>query len=218
MANLGGVKLPVPVKRALFGVQIVAVAALLLLVGALLIGAAPALFGYESLVVLSGSMRPAIEVGDLLVVGPVAPDRIKVGDVLSYRTAERPDIVVTHRVVGISLDPQGRLSVQTKGDANDSVDTVSVDQGSLVGRVLYSIPRLGYVVEFTKRPQGRIAWVGVPGLLLALDYVMALRRQSAGSRMASQTGPEAGADHPAARPPQAAATRPELLVAVRESV
>jgi signal peptidase I len=218
MVKVGRLRLPVPVRRVLFGVQAAAVAALLLLVGALLVGAAPALFGYESLVVFSGSMRPAIEVGDLLVVGPVAPERVMVGDVMSYRTAERPDVVVTHRVVGISVDPKGRLSLQTKGDANDSVDTVLVDQGSLVGRVLYSIPRLGYVVEFTKRPVGRIAWVGVPGLLLALDYVMGLRRQAGGSRPAPHAAPDTGADRPDDQRSLYAAPRSELLVAEGEPV
>lgn len=152
--------------------------ALLIIVLALLAGTAPSLMGYEGYVVLSGSMEPAIGVGDLSVVAPTKPEEMMVGDVITYRTNTRPDLAITHRLVGISLDEQGQFSFQTKGDANTSVDQVTVTPGSVLGRVTYTIPKLGYLVEFSKRPEGKVALIGIPGLLLALDYLLRRRRPS----------------------------------------
>ncbi|MBI4492968.1 MAG: signal peptidase I [Chloroflexi bacterium] len=149
--------------------------ALLFLIAALLAGTLPSVFGYEAYVVYSGSMEPSIGVGDLAVVAPARTDQLMVGDIITYRTAQRPDIVVTHRLVGIALDEQGRTSFQTKGDANTTADQVTVDQGAVLGRVAYNIPRLGYLVEFSKRAEGKVLLIGIPGLLLALDYLLGAR-------------------------------------------
>jgi signal peptidase I len=169
-------------RKVLGGLQMAAALSLLFLIAVLLAGTLPSIFGYESFVVYSGSMEPAIHVGDLAVVGPARPDQLTVGDVITYRTAEHPEVVVTHRLVNIGLDDKGRLNFQTKGDANDSVDQVTVDPQALLGRVTYSIPRLGYLVDFSKRPEGKVALIGIPGLLLALDYLLGRgRRKGAAS-------------------------------------
>ncbi len=167
------------IKRVLGGLQVASALALLIIIAVLLAGTVPSLFGYESFVVYSGSMEPAIGVGDLAVVAPVRPDQLMVGDVITYRTPQRPDVVVTHRLVGIAVDDQGRFSFQTKGDANDAVDQVLVEQGAVLGRVAYSIPKLGYLVEFSRRAEGKVLLIGIPGLLLALDYLIGARRRRA---------------------------------------
>lgn len=165
------------IRRLVGGLQVASALALLILIITLLIGTVPSLFGYESFVVYSGSMEPAIGVGDLAVVGPARPDQFMVGDIITYRTPQRPDVIVTHRVVGIGADEQARLSFQTKGDANTNADTIGVDQAAVLGRVVYSIPRLGYLVEFSRRPEGKVVLIGIPGLLLALDYLLASRKR-----------------------------------------
>ena len=164
-------------RNVLGGLQVAAALGLLLLIVVLLAGTLPSLLGYESFVVYSGSMEPAIHVGDLAVVGPVRPNQLMVGDVITYRTAEHPEVVVTHRLVNIGLGDNGRLNFQTKGDANDSSDQVAVDPQAVLGRVAYTIPRLGYLVDFSKRPEGKVALIGIPGFLLALDYLLGWRRR-----------------------------------------
>ncbi len=52
--------------------------------------------------VLSGSMAPALEVGDLAVIAPVAPEALRVGDVVSYHSASLDHPHVTHRLVAIT--------------------------------------------------------------------------------------------------------------------
>jgi tetratricopeptide (TPR) repeat protein len=47
----------------------------------------------------------------------------------------------------------------------------------VLGRVAYSIPKLGFLVEFARRPEGKLLLIGIPGLLLALDYLLGMRRR-----------------------------------------
>jgi signal peptidase len=164
-------------RTATAALQRVAALALLLLLGTLLVGTAPTLFGYETVVAPDGSMEPAIKAGDLAIVGPAKPDRLMVGDVITYRTAQRPDLLVTHRLVGMSLDDQGALTFQTKGDANDLSDQVKVNSDAVVGRVVTALPKLGLLIEFTNRPEGKALLIVLPGVLLALDALRLARQR-----------------------------------------
>jgi signal peptidase len=164
---------PVPpiVFHALVLFQVVAALLLVVVVAFLLAGTLPTLFGYESYVVYSGSMEPTIGVGDIAVVGPVKADKLRAGDIITFRTPQNPDTIVTHRLQNVDTDANGHFTFETKGDANDTPDQVSVDQNALLGKVAYSLPGLGFLVEFSKRIEGKILMIVVPGILLALDYV-----------------------------------------------
>jgi signal peptidase len=172
------VTFPQLARRSLAVLQIAAAAVLLALVLLLVAGTAPSVLGYESFVVYSGSMEPAIKTGDIAVVGPAKVEDLKVGDIITYRTPIEPDIVITHRIMEISQDEEGKVSFQTKGDANNVQDQVLVDSKGVLGRVAYSLPRLGYLVDFSKRAEGKLLLIALPGVLLAGDYLRSrLRRR-----------------------------------------
>lgn len=107
----------------------------------------PKLFGFAPLVVLSGSMEPAIYPGDLVVIREQEADQYKLGDVVSYLEGR---IVYTHRIVGVE-DGQYIL----KGDNNNVIDD-RIRAEQFVGKVLLTIPKLGLLVIFLKRPAGMI--------------------------------------------------------------
>jgi signal peptidase I len=184
------VTLPHFARRGLAALQIVAALVLVALVLLLVAGTAPSVMGYESFVVYSGSMEPAIRTGDIAVVGPAQATDLKVGDVVTYRTPADPDVVITHRIMDITTGDDGHLNFQTKGDANNVQDQVLVDQKALLGRVAYAIPRLGYLVDFSKRTEGKLLFIALPGLLLAADYLRERLRRREGSRrgQSSATG------------------------------
>ncbi len=172
--------------------QIAAGLVLLALIVLLLSATAPSILGFESFVVLSGSMEPAIHVGDIAVVQPAKAVELKVGDVVTYRTPQQPDVVVTHRLIAASTDDQGRLSFQTKGDANNVPDQVAVDQGAVLGKVAYAIPKAGYLVNFSRSSEGKLSLIAVPGILLLADY--GRERLSRRKRGVSAPGAMAAAD------------------------
>lgn len=145
---------------------------LILLVVPFVVMAAPFLIGgNQALVVLSGSMEPAMSTGDMVVTEPVDPAAIHEGDIITY---ERGRELVTHRVVDRVQDPG--MAFRTKGDANEDPDQYLVDESQVRGRVMLIVPYYGYVVH--KLGQGIIPLllIIVPAALIVVNEVLKLRR------------------------------------------
>ena len=93
---------------------------------------------YHVVAVTGGSMSPAIEAGDLIVITR-PPSRIEPGMVL---TLEVDGAVVTHRVDEVRMDG----SFVTKGDANTVRDDFTSNEVRVVGEYRFRIPLLGSVL------------------------------------------------------------------------
>jgi signal peptidase I len=145
--------------------------ALLGAIGIVLVGVAPTAFGFETFSVYSGSMEPAIKVGSLAVIKGMPSTQFRPGDVITYRTPNQPDVVITHRIVSIVQTEDGRRQYRTKGDANQTEDIVFIDPGAVLGKVQYSVPYAGYVVEFSKGVTGRLLLLVLPAVLLLIDFL-----------------------------------------------
>lgn len=85
--------------------------------------------------VATGSMEPAIEVGDVVVVCPADPDTLEVGDVIRY---QGEGCTVIHRIVALEGD-----AFLTQGDANNAPDLRPVEREQVLGRVVCTIPKAG---------------------------------------------------------------------------
>lgn len=133
----------------------------------------PTVAGHKVLTVLSGSMEPAIHTGDVVIIRPITPaDEIKEGDVITFRTKEKADMLITHRVMGtVNVNGVPKAYV-TKGDANDSEDLSTVARDQVVGIYQWRVPYFGYVSNFMHKPVGIILCVVLPGLLLiGIEFV-----------------------------------------------
>ncbi len=117
--------------------------------------------GYKMLTVLSGSMSPAFEPGDVIVVAPPKGE-IKQGDVITFR---EKSVLVTHRIAEIAQDGSSEV-FKTKGDANNVEDDEPVDRGQIVGKYMFRIPYGGYVARFARSMWGFILLIAVPAVLL----------------------------------------------------
>lgn len=127
----------------------------------------PTVAGHKVLTVLSGSMEPSIHTGDVIVIRPYSQgDEIKEGDVITFRTKEKEDMLITHRVMGtVNVNGVPQVYV-TKGDANDSEDLSTVGKDQVVGIYQARVPYFGYVSDFLHKPKGIILCVVLPGLIL----------------------------------------------------
>ncbi|QKY18066.1 signal peptidase I [Halorubrum sp. CBA1229] len=135
--------------------------------------AVPGVVGAEgSYVVLSGSMEPTINTGDVVVVDDVDPADIEERDVITYLRSGS-DTPTTHRVVGINEDG-GERSFVTQGDANDDPDASPVAASEVRGQVVFTIPYIGYVIQFGSTTTGFVALVVVPFALLLLSEVYSI--------------------------------------------
>jgi signal peptidase len=99
-------------------------------------------------VVVSGSMEPNINKGDLLFIQGVDPEDIEIGDVIVYDAYGlwwgAPEDPIVHRVVDIEED-DGKLYFITKGDANELKDKEPVPENRVLGKVVGRIPYVGWV-------------------------------------------------------------------------
>lgn len=126
----------------------------------------PRFLGYKTMAVVSGSMEPAISVGSTVYAKAVAIEDLAEGDVISFRAGD--DTIITHRVQAIDRE-NNRIS--TKGDANSSIDGDPVSISAVVGKVMLTIPYLGYLGMYIKTPIGIAIICGVVLLLVLLLYL-----------------------------------------------
>ena len=120
--------------------------------------------GFTPYAVLSGSMEPAFHVGSLIYVKSVDPEDIKVGDAITFRLSGE-DTAATHRVIEIDRENQ---CYYTKGDANETPDASPVPYSSVLGRAVFTVPKLGLFSSWLSSAQGKYAAISGVGLLLLL--------------------------------------------------
>lgn len=127
----------------------------------------PFALGYSPVIVLSGSMSPTFEAGDMILLRKVDTDELKVGDVICFTEEET---VVTHRIMEIqATEDDGTPVYITKGDANNVEDLVPIFPEQVQG--IYTgtrLPGVGNFAYFLQTPQGMLIFIGGPILLLVL--------------------------------------------------
>ncbi len=134
----------------------------------LIVSVLPITGNFKVLTVLSGSMEPSIKTGSVVAVKPEAD--YKIGDVITFGPYSKTQAPVTHRISDIKV--QGGESVYiTKGDANESPDMREIVKNDIVGKVLFSVPYVGYAVEFAKKPVGFVLIIVVPALAIIYDEI-----------------------------------------------
>lgn len=127
------------------------------------------LLGFKVFTVLSGSMEPTYHTGSVIYVKPVDYRELKVGDAISFMLDE--DTVATHRIIEIVPDEEDpdTLRYRTKGDANEAEDGGLVHYKNVIGKPVFSVPLLGFFVNYIQHPPGTyIAIAGGAFLILLL--------------------------------------------------
>ncbi len=139
----------------------------------------PSIGGLSPMIVLTDSMEgdrdDSFNGGDLILVKAVKPEDVRVDDVISFFDSSLGGSSVTsHRVIEV-INEDGKLSFRTKGDNNNSADTVPVSADKLVGKYTgFRIAGAGSVAMFMQTTWGLIICVLVPIILLV--GVDAIRR------------------------------------------
>ena len=105
------------------------------------------LFPIHPALVGSGSMRPTMDVGDVVIIAKVPANVIKPGDIIQFRRPEK--VTMMHRLVEIQ-ETEGAKSFITKGDANDEPDIDPVIAENVVGKAVFNISKIGWVAIVVK--------------------------------------------------------------------
>ena len=140
-----------------------------MLLAVLLVGAR--LLGLQVFTVISGSMEPNYHVGSIIYVKPVDTQTLQKNDVISFVISE--NTVATHRIVEVIPDENdpGVIRFRTKGDANDNEDNNLVHSNNVLGKVVGTIPYLGYVSDFVQNPPGTYITVGAVAILMVAVFL-----------------------------------------------
>lgn len=180
--HVDGGKSPAAVVRRAVGVLttalvIASVAALLFL------AVGPRIFGYQTSTMLTGSMSPMINPGDVVVSVPVPVSKVRVGDVITYRIPVEDHRVETHRVTRVFTAADGSTAVRTKGDANRGVDPWEASlKGETVHKHVFTVPALGHAIRALRQaPVLDALTYGAPAILVLGVLRSIWRREPAAS-------------------------------------
>lgn len=128
-------------------------------------GGEPQFLGYQLKTVLSGSMEPTFKTGSIIAVKPVDDtNTLKKGEVVTF--LQQDNTIVTHRIVEVIKNGDNSM-IQTKGDNNKDMDTQPILAQNVIAKYTgFSIPYLGYFIDFAKSNKGTAILLIVPGVLL----------------------------------------------------
>lgn len=102
----------------------------------------PSFLGIKTYVIISGSMQPELDIGDIVVVKKVEKKQLNKGDIISFRQGQN---VITHRIYDITLE-ENELKIQTKGDNNNTKDEGIITYNDIEGKVIKKVSKLGNIV------------------------------------------------------------------------
>ncbi len=211
--------MPRLVRLAALGWRVLGFAVLATTILALLaIGIGPRTGAYQVRTVLTGSMRPTIPEGSLVVVTPVRLSDLRVDDVITYRIPAEDRRIVTHRITEIKVGGPTPVVV-TKGDANRAVDPwVAHLRGETAWKLALSIPKIGYGFEALRKPLLKRATVLVAPALLAGMWLLSIWRSPATDGEGPEPEARAAPQPPAGPPPPSprSATAPHPLALSQE--
>ncbi|MCC3649343.1 signal peptidase I [Cytobacillus oceanisediminis] len=130
-------------------------------------GGEPQAFGYQLKTVLSGSMEPTFQTGSVIAVKPLSSEErksLKEGDVITFQESEEK--LVTHRIIGVTTSGE-HVMYGTKGDNNKTADMNPVLSDNVKAIFTgFTIPYIGYFVDFAQTKEGSAILLIGPGLLL----------------------------------------------------
>lgn len=126
----------------------------------------PGILGYKPLTILSNSMKPTFQAGDIVVIKTSKEPHEN--EVVTYK---HPDgYLVTHRIIEVKKINH-HFQFKTKGDHNNVEDDSWISKGQIVGIVQFVIPKAGYIARFISGPIGFFLFVATPLLILAIYQI-----------------------------------------------
>lgn len=134
-----------------------------------------ALGGVRVFNIISESMIPKYNIGDVLVVKSIEPQNIKVGDDIAYIGQESTfnQKIVTHQVIKIDYE-NGEYIFHTKGIANILEDPL-VHQNQVFGKVVYKIWILSFISKILSNVYVVFFGIFVPIVVLIFWTILKLK-------------------------------------------
>ena len=129
---------------------------------------------FSTYVIVSPSMVPTIKINDAIVIKRIDNDGYKIGDIITFTSSDinYKNLMVTHRIVNKENVSYKNSIYTTKGDNNYRADPTSVQTNAIHGRVLFKIPKVGYIKEFFSKPINYFLCLLVPAVIFIVYEVL----------------------------------------------
>ena len=124
-------------------------------------------FGFRSATVMSGSMMPTLNLGDIVIERPIEPAAARIGDVITFTDPSDKSRLLTHRVRSIKVKGDV-FTFTTKGDANNTEEKWDIPADGIIGRAGMTIPKIGYLLGSHRGPWVRFSFVVIPAVVWAI--------------------------------------------------
>lgn len=127
--------------------------------------------------VYSGSMEPTLKRGSMVFIKK--EKKYSKGDIITFRSKPEDIETTTHRIVVIREASKGETtSYITKGDFNKTPDIKKVLKPLVLGKVIISIPWLGYIVIFSKTLAGLVILIVIPATIIIYSELINLKSEA----------------------------------------
>ena len=126
---------------------------------------------FSAYTIVSPSMVPSINVLDVVVTMRVNnPEDLKKGDIVTFNSTDYrySGVLVTHRIFDIEKTSSGEYLFTTKGDNNNTQDSSRISFDEIYGRVLFRIPKIGYIQYYLSSVLGWVAIIIVPAVMIII--------------------------------------------------
>jgi len=130
--------------------------------------------------ILTQSMYPTIEAGDIIITYKNKDNIYRSGDIITFISESNVSygLTITHRVEEVFV-LDGKYAYKTKGDANNTSDMSLTHAKAVIGKVVFRIPKAGYLQQFLVTGTGWIVAILIPALgIIISDILKAAKKAS----------------------------------------
>jgi len=127
-------------------------------------------------VVMSGSMKPVLNEGDIIIISAreADPGEIVVGDIIVFWAkswgASDPGVPIVHRVVNVQYI--SGYWYTTEGDNNPGPDSWDTSHANVIGKVIQILPYLGFLAYYVNTAGGTwLIYLLIGITIIALVYL-----------------------------------------------
>jgi len=134
------------------------------------------LFGYKTFVIVTSSMQPSLEIGDVILIKKINPDKIKIGDIITYQGMESDfkNKIITHKVKDIGIEEEKKI-FYTQGTTNTMVDP-AVYEEQILGKLVYKFKFISLMSKIVRSKTGYILLVFIPLIFIFVREMIKFKK------------------------------------------
>lgn len=124
---------------------------------------------FNAYVIVSPSMVPTIKINDTVVIKRI-DGNYKIGDIVTFLSSDinYDGLTITHRIVDKGKTNGNKLFYTTKGDNNAVNDATPVFNEAIYGKVIFKIPKIGYIHSFLSKPSNFFLCILIPTTIIII--------------------------------------------------